>query len=78
VLITGVVAGSDAARRGAVAGDVILRVQDTPVATPSDVQHALLAVREEKRPFVMMLVLPKVRKVPGPRWVTLRVASSDG
>lgn len=78
VLITGVLPGSDAARRGAVAGDVILRVQDTPVATPSDVQHALVAVHEEKRPFVMMLVLPKVRKVPGPRWVALRVAGSDG
>jgi serine protease Do len=78
VLITSVLPGSDAARRGAVAGDVILRVQDTPVATPGEVQHALLAVREEKRPFVMMLVLPKVRKVPGPRWVTLRVAESDG
>jgi serine protease Do len=78
VLITSVLPGSDAARRGAVAGDVILRVQDTPVATPGEVQHALLAAREEKRPFVMMLVLPKVRKVPGPRWVTLRVAESDG
>ncbi len=66
-------AGSDAAHRGVAAGDVILRVQDKPMAQPSDVQHAIDAARGEKRAFVMMLILPKVRTLPGPKWVALRV-----
>jgi serine protease Do len=78
VLITSVKAGSDAARRGAVAGDVILRVQDKPVSTPAEVQNAITAARDDKRPFVLMLVLPKVQTLPGPRWVTLRLKEGVG
>jgi serine protease Do len=78
VLITNVKAGSDAARRGAVAGDVILRVADKPVASPAEVQHAIAAARDEKRDFVLMLVWPKVQTVPGPRWVTLRLNEDAG
>jgi len=78
VLITSVKAGSDAARRGAVAGDVILRVQDKPVSTPAEVQNAITAAREDKRLFVLMLVLPKVQTLPGPRWVTLRLKEGVG
>jgi serine protease Do len=78
VLITAVMPGTDAARIGATGGDVILRVQNQPVATPADVQDAIKAARDEGRPYVMMLVLPKVRKVPGPRWATLRLTASDG
>src|SRR5262249_18010003 len=69
VLVTAVKPGSDAARRGAVAGDVILRVQDKPVSTPAEVQTAIATARSDKRPFVLMLVLPKVQTLPGPRWV---------
>jgi serine protease Do len=73
VLVNSVLPGSDAAHRGVGAGDVILRVQDKPMAQPGDVQHAISALRGENRPFVMMLVLPKVRKIPGPEWVVLRL-----
>jgi serine protease Do len=78
VLVTNVKAGSDAARRGAVAGDIILRVQDKPVSTPAEVQNAIAAARSDKRPFVLMLVLPKVQTLPGPRWVTLRLLEGAG
>jgi serine protease Do len=77
VLITGVLPGSDAARRGATDGSVILRVQNQPVATPGDVQGAIDAARGAGHPFVMMLVLPKVRKTPGPRWLALQLTASD-
>jgi serine protease Do len=77
VLITGVLSGSDAAHRGTADGDVILRVQNQPVATPGDVQGAINAARGEGRPYVMMLVLPKVRTKPGPSWVALRLTASD-
>lgn len=77
VLVTGVLPGSDAARRGAADGDVILRVQNQPVASPGDVQGAINAARGEGRPYVMMLVLPKVRTRPGPNWVALRLTASD-
>lgn len=78
VLISAVQPNSDAARRGAIAGDIILRVQDKSVADPADVLGAIAAARSEQRPFVMMLVLPKVRTVPGPRWVTLRLNEDAG
>ncbi len=78
VLISAVQPYSDAARRGAVAGDIILRVQDKNVADPADVLRTIAAARSERRPFVMMLVLPKVRTVPGPRWVTLRLSEDTG
>ncbi|HET6197855.1 MAG TPA: trypsin-like peptidase domain-containing protein, partial [Acetobacteraceae bacterium] len=65
VLVTGVLAGTDAAQRGMTEGDVILRVQDRPVATAGDVQQAIGAQREAHRSYAMLLVLPKVRKVPG-------------
>jgi serine protease Do len=78
VLITAVMPGTDAARIGAIRGDVILRVQNQPVATPGDVQGVIKTARGEGRPYVMMLVLPKVREVPGPRWATLRLTASDG
>ncbi len=76
VLVNSVMSNSDAAHRGVVAGDVILRVQGKPMAQPSDVQHAISAARDAKREFVMMLILPKVRTVPGPKWVPLRVETT--
>lgn len=71
VMITAVLPDSDPARRGVVAGDVILRVSDTPVGTPGQVMAALKAARGLHRPYVMMLLLPKVRTTPGPQWVAL-------
>lgn len=78
VLISAVQPNSDAARRGSVAGDIILRVQDKNVTDPADVLRAIAAARSEQRRFVMMLVLPKVRTIPGPHWVTLRLKGDTG
>jgi serine protease Do len=75
-VVTGVAPGSDAALHGLVPGDVILRVQETPVATPADAQAALDAARAQKRPFIVALIQPKVHDKPGPAWIALR-ASDD-
>jgi serine protease Do len=73
VLVTAVAPDSDPARRGMVGGDIILRVQQKPVVTPEDVRAAVDAARTSKRDFVLMLILPKVRDIPGPKWVALQL-----
>jgi hypothetical protein len=70
--------GSDPATRGMVAGDVILRVQDKPVANPADVQAGFDAARTARRDFVLLLVLPKKRDIPGPKWVPLQLGVAGG
>lgn len=77
VLISGVAPDSDPAHRGVVAGDVILRVQQTRVSTTKEVQSGIDAARAEKRDFVIMLILPKVRDTPGPRWIPLRLTDAE-
>jgi serine protease Do len=77
VLVTDLPKDSDAAERGVQAGDVILRVQDKPVFSKADVLAGVGAAREEKRRYVLLLVWPKVRPVPGPRWYALQ-AGPDG
>lgn len=72
VLVTKVTPYTDPAQQGMVDGDIILRVQDKPVATPDEVQAGINAAKDDKRDFVLMLVLPKVRTVPGPRWFALQ------
>ncbi len=74
VLVTGVASDTDAAQHGLTPGDVILRVQDASVTSSEEVQAKLDAVRDAKRSFALLLVLPKVQTRPGPRWVPLRVA----
>ncbi len=74
VLIDGVAAGTDAFDRGLVPGDVILRVQDTDVKSPQQVQAAIDAARAQHKEYVLFLVLPKVEQTPGPRWLALRVS----
>jgi serine protease Do len=71
VLVTSVAPGSDPANRGMTNGDVILRVQDDPVASPADVKAGIEVARAAKHTYVLMLVLPKARDVPGPKWVAL-------
>jgi serine protease Do len=78
VLVSGVVPGSDAARRGMTEGDVILRVQDKTIAAPADVQASIDAERDARRRFIVMLVLQKQRKVPGPSWLALRLPEPSG
>jgi hypothetical protein len=52
-------------------GDVILRVQDDPVGSPAEVKSGIEAARAAKHNYVLLLVLPKSREVPGPKWVAL-------
>ncbi len=77
VLVTSVAANSDSARRGLASGDLILRVQDKPVATPDEVRAGIQGAKENKRDYVLLLVLPKKSDTPGPKWVALQV-NSDG
>jgi hypothetical protein len=51
---------------------------DNQVATPDDVQAGIETARAAKRSFILMLVLPKVREVPGPKWVALQLETGDG
>ena len=75
ILITGVVANTDAADRGLAAGDVILRVQERTVSTVADVEAALASAKAENRKYILMLVKPKVQQKIGPEWVALRVTN---
>jgi serine protease Do len=77
VQVTDVAKESDPEAHGMTKGDVILRVQDKPVSTPAEVWTGVDAVRAEKRDFVMLLVYPKVRDVPGPKWVALRLVAKN-
>jgi serine protease Do len=74
VLVSGVMANTDAAHQGMATGDVILRVQNVPVATDQDVRTELDKARAQGRAFAALLILPKVQTFPGPRWVALRIA----
>jgi serine protease Do len=74
VVVIGVTANTDAAERGLVAGDVILRVQDKTVSTAEEAQAAFAAARADKRHFVLVLLAPKAHDRAGSEWVTLRVA----
>ena len=74
VLVGGVAAGTDAFDRGLAPGDVILRVQDTDVGSPEEVQAAIDAARREHKALMLALVLPKVQQGPGPHWIALRVS----
>jgi S1-C subfamily serine protease len=73
VLVDGVAAGTDAFDRGLAPGDVILRVEDTDVGSPKEVQAAVDAARTQHKAFVLALVLAKVQQSPGPRWMAFRV-----
>jgi hypothetical protein len=54
---------------------VILRVQETEVSEPQQIQAAIDAARSQHKTFILALVLPKVQQIPGPRWTVLRVSA---
>ena len=79
VLVVGVMAGTDAWTRGIIAGDVIKRVQDSPVAEVADVQRDIERARALRRKFAVFLVEQKAHRAAGPRWIALRVGNeTDG
>ena len=77
VLVDGVVAGTDAFDRGLKRSDVILRVQDTEVGSPQEVQAAVQAARAQRKAFVAVLVLSEAEQLSGPHWVALLVGTTE-
>jgi serine protease Do len=69
VVVTDVAANGTASDRGLKPGDVIVEVQQQPVATPVDVQKRLTEARDQSRKSVLLLVQGK----DGMRWVPLPV-----
>ncbi len=74
VLVTAVAPDSDAAQRGILPGDAILRVQNREIASPADFYAGLDEARRSGRDFVLVLVLPKKQVQPGPEWYALQIA----
>jgi serine protease Do len=71
VVITDVTPDSPAAERGLKPGDVIVEVQQEPVASPSDVQSRVDGVRKQSRKSVLMLI----QSQDGLRWVPLSLGA---
>lgn len=73
VVVTAVAPDSSALQAGLVPGDVIIRVQQSPIGAPADVQQSIDAAREQQRRYVVMLV----RHHDSLRWVPLPVGSAE-
>ena len=71
-LVSAVEQESEARELGIVPGDVIINVQGRPVASPDDLRHAIETAHEERRPYLVLLVLEKT----GVRWVSLSITST--
>ena len=67
VVITDLQSDGPAASRGLKPGDVIVEVQQEPVATPQDVQDRLEKYRKQSRKTVLMLV----QNADGMRWIPI-------
>ena len=65
VVITAVAVGGDAANQSIDAGVVIEKVRDAPVSAPEDVLKSVETERQQKRPFIPMLI----SSAGGRRWV---------
>jgi serine protease Do len=74
VVITDVTPNTPAAERGLKAGDVIVEVQQGPVASPADVQKQVDAARKGDRKFVLMLI----QREGGMQYVPLSLTKSAG
>ncbi len=77
VLIGGVAADTDAYEQGLASGDVILRLRDTDVRSPQEVQAVVDVARAQHKAVIPVLVLPKGEQPAGPRWVVLRILDGD-
>jgi serine protease Do len=80
VLVTAVAAGSDAAQQGVAAGDLLLQVGPTYVGSPQELWHEVDVARSKGRRFGLFRLLSKIQpaavsQFPGPKWITLRIAS---
>ena len=74
--LTEVGRGTDAARRGLVAGDVIMQVGKVTVDSQETLLRQIDAVRKSGNGLANLLVFPKDRArtvLPSPKWLPLRV-----
>jgi serine protease Do len=72
VLVAAVERDCEARDLGVVPGDVITKVQGVPMASPAQVEHALVTAYGQHRAFIAMLLQGK----GGTRWVTLSMGST--
>jgi serine protease Do len=77
VVIIGVMAGTDAWFRGVLAGDVIERVEDTIVASATDVRRQVDIARARNKQFALFLMRQKGLAALGPRWLALRISDAE-
>ena len=68
-VVTAVTIGGDAANQSIDAGMVIEKVRDAPVSAPEDVLKSVASEREQRRPFVPMLI----SSAGGRRWVAFQL-----
>ena len=73
VVVTDVAPDGNAAGRGLKPGDVIVEVQQEPVANPSDVQERMDRYRKQNRKTVLMLI----QSGDGLRWVPVPLAADS-
>ena len=73
VLVTAIRNNPDLTQHGIGAGAAILRVQNTIVCTPADVQTEIEDARSANRTFVAMLVFTGPPSVTQPHWAALRL-----
>lgn len=72
VVVTAVDEEADAAEKGIRPGDVILKVNDTDVASPAEVAKVLARAKSDKRSSVLLLI----ENEDGQRFVPVKVASA--
>jgi serine protease Do len=72
VLVTAVQNDSEADEHGVVPGDVILKVQESTVSTPQQVQQQIDAARQQNRPFIAILLMAKGEQ----KWLSLPLHQS--
>ena len=73
VVVTDVMPDGAAAGRGLKPGDVIVEVQQEPVASPADVQERMDRYRKQNRKTVLMLI----QSGDGLRWVPVPLAADS-
>ena len=73
VVVTDVAPDGPAANRGLKPGDVIVEVQQEPVATPGDVQSRVDGVRKQNRKSVLMLI----QRQDNLQWVPVPLGGDD-
>jgi serine protease Do len=76
VLVTGVMAGTDAWLRGIVAGDVITQVDDVAVTGGAEIQRQIDRARALDRKFALFLVQQRDAGPEEPVWKALRISNN--